>query len=160
MLYYTDYLHLIKAGNEIFTSQLVSAILPIIEGATKVIKYRTKKCLPLVSLPDTCTYRYKTAPSYLPSPPPFCRPCQSPPSMQTSPSPPSPSSPTYLSAPKSPSIHPTHTHLPFARTLSGKIILNMYIYLFLIFLFLMQGVEAGGGEVSIFFACFISKLCF
>ena len=32
MLYHTDHLHLIKAGNEILASQFVSAISPIIDG--------------------------------------------------------------------------------------------------------------------------------
>ena len=40
MLYHTDHLHLIKAGNEILASQLVTAISPILEGEPKVIKYR------------------------------------------------------------------------------------------------------------------------
>ena len=145
--YHTDHLHLIKAGNEIFSSQLVTAISPIVEREPKVTKYRIKKRLPQVFLPDTCTYRHRTPPSNLPPPPPISHPSQSPPCMQHSPSPPSPPSPTCSSPPKSPPIHPKHTHSPFTRALSGKIIFKLYIYLIFILLFFTQGIEAGGRVV-------------
>jgi len=148
MLYHTDYLHLIKAGNEIFASQLVSAISPIIEGAPKVKKYRAKKRLPRVSLADTCTYRHMTPPSYLPPPPPISHPLQSPPCSSSSPLP-LPSQ-TYSSTPKSPPTHSTPQHSPFTRTLSGKFLNKLYISLFFILLFFTLGVEGGGRDVNIY----------
>ena len=149
MLYHTDYLHLIKAGNEIFASQLVAAISPIVDGEPRVKKYRTRKRSPRVPLTDSCTYRHKTPPPYPPPPPPISYPCQQP---QSSPLPPSPTSATFSSSPNHPPIHSTPTHSSFIRARSGiSFIVNLYIYLFLILLFFTRGVEAGGRDgINIF----------
>ena len=97
-----------------------------------------------MTFPDTCTYHHKKPPSYPPPPLPIshsCQPCPCTPSPPLSSSPPpttnSPSS-------KSPQIHSTSTHSTFKRSLGGKILTNLYIYLFLVLLFFTQGVEAGG----------------
>ena len=82
MLYHSDYLHLIKAGNEIFAGQLVSAISPIVGEEPKVREGMIRKRPPLVS------YRHKTPPSHLPPPHPISHPLQSPPCTFSSPLPP------------------------------------------------------------------------
>ena len=151
MLYHTDHLHLIKAGNEIFASQLVSAISPIIDGKPKVLKCRKRKRLPLVTYPDTCTYRHKKPPSYPPPPPPISHSCQPRPCTPSSPLSSSPPSTINSPSSKSPQFHSTSTQSTFKRSLSGKLLTNLYIYLFLVLLFFTQGVEAGGrGGVNFF----------
>jgi len=144
MLYHTDHLHLIKAGNEIFASQLVSAISPIIDGPPKMLKYRKIKRFPPVTFPDTCTYRHKKPPSYPPPPLPISHSCQPCPCTPSSPLSSSPPTTTNSPSSKSPQIHSTSTHSTFKRSLGGKILTNLYIYLFLVLLFFTQGVEAGG----------------
>jgi len=151
MLYHTDHLHLIKAGNEIFASQLVSAISPIIEGEPKIIKYRVKKRLPLVSYPDTCTYHLKKPPSYPPPPPPISHPCHPRPCTPLSPLPTTPPTTAHSPSSKPPQTHSTSTHSSYNRSLSGKLLSNLYICILIVLLFLIQGGEAGGrGGVNMF----------
>jgi len=145
MLYHTDYLHLIMAGNEIFAGQLAAAISPILDGEPEIKQKRlTRKELPPLSLPDTFANHHTTPPSCPPSQLPIPHPCQP---CPISPSPalstPTPSTP--VSSPShSSSNHSTPTFSSFTRAIGGKFLVNLYIYLFLLLLFFTWGVQAGG----------------
>ena len=133
------------AGNEVFAGQLVSAISPILNTEPKVKKRQTRKRLPPLSLLDICSYHHK-APSSHPQPSlPISHPCQPRPS---SPSPTLSTAPQTDSPPShSQSNYSTPTYSSYTRTIGGKFLSNLLIYLFLFLLFFTRGSRLEGWRV-------------